>query len=130
MAHSPNTSPSPPPPSKASPKKLQWLAVLCSEFDEQLLLFLTHTTLPLSAGKESYPYSADLKSQSVAALECDRGQLANNNYCASFPFPMGALSTPLMLPVGALSASFLSNFPTKLDTSLTSPWLSVYARYF
>lgn len=72
MAHSPNTSLASPPPPKASPNKLQWLEVLCSEFDEQLLLFLTHTTHFLSAGEESHPYSADLKSQSLAALEYNR----------------------------------------------------------
>lgn len=72
MAYSPNTSPAPPPPPKASPNQLQWLEVLCSEFDEQLLLFLTHITLSLSAGEESHSYSVNLKSQSPAALEYNR----------------------------------------------------------
>lgn len=72
MAHSPNTSPAPPPPPKASPNQLQWLEVLCCEFHEQLLLFLSHTTLSLSAGKDFHPYSVDLKSQSLAALGYNR----------------------------------------------------------
>lgn len=94
MAHSPNTSPAPPPPPKTSPNQLQWLEVLYSEFDEHILLFLIHTALSLSAGEMSLLYSLELKFQILDALDYNREQLANINKCIFFHPSSGSPKHP------------------------------------